>query len=69
MRVYVNNSDAILRAIKELGLKRDYSKGGLDVDEYITTTGSKVTFFLDSSIGFKQNGYKENDIVYWRSDE
>jgi len=27
MRVYVNNSDAILRAIKELGLKRDYSKG------------------------------------------
>ena len=69
MRVYVNNTDAIFRAIKELGLKRDDSKGGLDVDEYITPTGSKVTFFLDSSIGFKQNGYRENDIVYWRSDE
>jgi len=69
MRVYVNSSDAIFRAIKELGLKRDDSKGGLDVDEYITPTGSKVTFFLDSSIGFKQNGYRENDIVYWRSDE
>lgn len=69
MRVYVNSSDAIFRAIKELGLKRDDSKGGLDVDEYITPTGSKVTFFLDSSICFKQNGYRENDIVYWRSDE
>jgi len=69
MRVYVNSSDSIFRAIKELGLKRDDSKGGLDVDEYITPTGSKVTFFLDSSIGFKQNGYRENDIVYWRSGE
>lgn len=69
MRVYVNNTDAIFRAIKELGLKRDDSKGGLDVDEYITPTGSKVTFFLDSNSGFKQNGYRENDIVYWRSDE
>lgn len=64
MRVYVNSGDAIQRAIKELGLKRDDSKGGLDVDEYVTPTGSKVTFFLDSSLG-----YKENDIVYWRSGE
>lgn len=69
MRVYVNNSDTIFRAIKELGLKRDDSKGGLSVDEYITPTGSKVTFFLDSSIGFQQNGYRENDVLYWRSDE
>ena len=69
MRVYVNSGDAMQRAIKELGLKRDDSKGGLSADEYVTPTGSKVTFFLDSSIGFKQNGYKENDIVYWRSGE
>lgn len=64
MRVYVNNSDAIIRAIKELGLKRDDSKGGLSADEYITPTGSKVTFYLDVNAG-----YKENDVVYWRSDE
>ena len=63
MRVYVNNGDAIQRAIKELGLKRDDSKGGLLADEYITPTGSKVMFFLDVS-----GGYKENDIVYWRSE-
>lgn len=64
MRVYVNNSDSILRAIKELGLKRDDSKGGLLTDEYLTPTGSKVTFYLDVNSGFKSD-----DIVYWRSDE
>lgn len=64
MRVYVNSGDAIQRAIKELGLKRDDSKGGLDIDEYVTPTGSKVRFFLDVTAG-----YRENEIVYWRSDE
>ena len=65
MRVYVNSSDAIFRAVNELGLKRDDSKGGLSADEYITPTGSKVRFYLDSNNNDKL--YKE--VLYWRSDE
>jgi len=65
MRVYVNSSDAIFRAIKELGLKRDESRAGMQGDEYVTPTGSKVRFYIDSSVNDKP--YKE--VLYWRSDE
>lgn len=65
MRVYVNSGDAIFRAIKELGLKRDESMSGMKCDEYVTPTGSKVRFYIDTTVNDKP--YKE--VLYWRSYE
>lgn len=61
MRVYVEDGDTILRAIKELGLKRDNSGGDLLCDTYLTSTGSKVRFYLDLK------PWKEPDVKGWRT--
>lgn len=60
MRVYVEDSDSILRAIKELGLKRDNSVSDLVSDTYLTVTGSRVRFYLDLK------PWKDPDVKGWR---
>lgn len=65
MRIWVDDGDTVIRAIKELGLVRDESSSDLIVDTYRTVTGSKVTFHLDTGTPFK-----DQDIKVWRcSDE
>lgn len=64
MKVWVDDGDAVIRAIKELGLVRDDSTSDLVTDTYRTVTGAKVTFYLDTG-----KPHKDQDVKGWRCSE
>ncbi len=64
MRVWVEDSKAAARAIKELGLRRNDQAGTLLGDEYLTVMNTKVTFIVEDGLE-----YKDNSVKGWRAEE